>query len=94
MTRRHPSKALATWWLWCDGFWIIFGASLAASVIAVPIRILWAALRTSADDLWLGRILVALVVLVGPMIVSKVFRALDYTSLPPHDAARSGDERS
>jgi hypothetical protein len=71
------SKAYTLWRIWSDGFWIFFSYAIAAAAFSVPCFVVLRLAHAAGGDALTRIIGIPFFILAGPLILSKVFRALD-----------------
>ncbi len=81
-TPSSPSRALRHWVDWCDGFWIGFCFIIATLLsFTIPIAVLKRVANAVGEGtprhlvILLGTVVIAI---AGPIILSKVYRELEY----------------
>ena len=90
---RRLAAAVAFGKPWFDGVWLGFAFSLAAVAVTAPlVSADWLARRAGGPFPGVVRVAgTAFVVVAGPWIFARVFRALDFSK--PEPSATAGDRR-
>ncbi len=91
--RTPPTRPVLAWWAsWCDGLWLCVGFGIAVSVaFSIPAAVLtwvWKAAGQGPTGTLVQYFGAAFLLVVSPLILSRLFREMDYPGRPAEKSGR------